>query len=140
MVRNLWGRSRRDHESLVARVDEISQHLNAVSRKISDLDSLTRTLHTDSWNAAGLRAEAASNELKLRFESLDQLIRSLDHSQIELIRQNHADIWEADEKRALSLADVVLLSLSPQLEAMRREVIALIGEKAVEVFHEVSRE
>lgn len=129
MARKLWGRSRRDLETLAARIDEISQHLNAVSRKISDLDSLTRTLHTDSWNAAGLRAEANSNELKLRFESLENLVR-----------RNHTDNWEADEKRALSLADVVLLSLSPQLEAMRREVIALIGEKAVEVFREVSRE
>ena len=115
-----WMARRRRAETQLSeirdRVSELTSALAAIQRRLEALDNLVRDLHTDSWNANALRTESV----------------------VELIKKNHADTWNADEKRALGLADVVLISLSSQVESIRQDLIALIGEKAVEVFREVS--
>jgi hypothetical protein len=118
----------RQFSELSKSLGEISGSVSVIVRRVEALDALVRDLHTDAWNANALRTEAINSEIAGRTDRLHALIT-----------QNHADTWEADEKRALGLADVVLLSIAPQIEAIKRELIALVGEKAVEVFHEESR-
>ena len=108
-------------------VAELSNKCGAIQRRLEALDNLVRDLHTDSWNANALRTEAVQAEIQSRTDRLH-----------DLVTQNHADTWNADEKRALGLADVVLISLTSQVESIKQDLIALVGEKAVEVFHEVS--
>lgn len=126
-----WIARRRKRDAQVSeiheRVSALGANLNNVQRRLDAIDQLIRDLHTDSWNANALRSEAVQVEIRRNSDRLHQLIS-----------QNHSDMWEADEKRALSLADVVLISMVPQIDAIKRDLTALIGEKAVEVFREVS--
>ncbi len=71
-------------------------------------------------------------------QALDALVRELHTDSWNLKTRMHSDMWAAQEKRALSLAEAVVLSVQPEIRAMRDELIALVGEKAVEVFREVS--
>ena len=81
---------------------------------------------------------AKLDQVMKRQQALDELIRDLHTDSWNLKTRLHADSWAAHDKRALSSAEAVALSLKPEILAMRDEVIAIIGEKAVEVFREAS--
>lgn len=134
-----WRPRRRQVEhqlsDIQTRIEALGLSVSSVQRRLETLDNLIRDLHTDSWNANALRTERLQDEIR----NSANLTRELSDGLIRRVMQNHADTWEADEKRALSLADVVLISIAPQIDAIKRDLIALVGEKAVEVFHEVSR-
>lgn len=145
-------RRRRQLASLTAKVAKIETEmsetrrvLDAIHRKIEGLDSLVRQLHAESWNVNATRAEAIQNVIVAETARVQQLVGQLNddvrlrHEDLwALISQNHADMWNANELRALSLADVVVLSITPRIEAMKQDLLVLVGEKAVEVFREQS--
>ena len=93
------------------------------------LDALADRLTDLERRVGGIRAD---------LQSLDQLLRQLHTDSWNLAQQQHADMWAAQETRALNFAENVVLSMQPQLDSIRRELLALVGEKAVEVFREVS--
>ena len=132
-----------------SQLTETNKSVNALRKEISQLDALVRQLHADAWNVSGVRAEALQGVIQVEAHRIQELVRQLAldeeltskerHAHLSaLATQNHADMWDANERRALSLADVVLLSMSPKIEEMKQDLIALIGEKAVEVFRERS--
>lgn len=136
---------------LESRLHETKQSVESVRKMLERQDALIRQLHADSWNVNGIRSESIQGVVQIEASQLQQLIRQLNDDASaalaerfghlhRLIEQNHADNWDADERRALSLADVVLLSMTPRIDSMRQELIALVGEKAVEVFRERSKE
>lgn len=111
---------------------------NVVIAEANGIQRLVGQLNDDSAYAAKFRHESAISIASQNHASLAALA-SQDHaSLVALVSQNHADMWDADERRALSLADVVVLSMTPRIEAMKQDLLALVGEKAVEVFREQS--
>jgi hypothetical protein len=127
---------------------------NEVERLRQISETLANAMHENHREILVLAHDRAlSIERSVSIESTDTraLLTRLDDDAAKMARahhedlrtlaaQNHADAWNADELRAQSLAEVVLLSISPRIEAMKREVLALVGEKAVEVFRAQSNE
>jgi len=149
-------------DALETKLTETGRSVNAIRQMIERLDTLIRELHTDTWNVSAIRAETIQGVIQTEAHRIQELVRRLNDDEHEFVRRlnddgaaaaterhehlfsliskNHADTWDADEKRALSLADVVLLSMTPRIESMKQELMALIGEKAVEVFREQSHD
>ncbi len=149
-----FGRKKRLEQRLSmleSQVSETAKTITSIRQSLAQLDALVRQLHADAWNVNALRAEALQNVIHVETSRVQDLVRMLNddaataagarHDDLRsLISQNQADNWAADEKRALSLADVVLLSLDPAIEKMKQEILILVGEKAVEVFREQEHE
>jgi hypothetical protein len=94
--------------------------------------SVERLFSTESTDTRALMTKL--------YDDVTKVARAHHEDLRTLAAQNHADAWNADELRAQSLAEVVLLSIYPRIEAMKQEILALVGEKAVEVFRAQSNE
>lgn len=115
---------------LHGRVTEISEKFKELLSQVEAVEELVRRLCTDNAEAFKLQADLICSKVQSSQDFSHDLYAELRGRMM----QNHADAWSADEKRAQSLAEVVLISLSPQIERMKDDLMALVGEKAVEVF------
>lgn len=134
-------------DSLVRELHADSWNVNAlraeaiqsvILAETARVQQLVIRLNDDSSQAAMGRHEDLRTLLGQNHEGLVGLVSQNHKDLVGLVSQNHADMWDANERRALSLADVVVLSITPRIEAMKQDLLALVGEKAVEVFREQS--
>jgi hypothetical protein len=123
-----------------------------VLRQVSEnLISLVRENHRETLGLVRQSASSLESAVSIKVSDTQAFITQLNDDAADMARlhhqdlrtlatQNHADAWNADQLREQSLADAVLLSVTPRIEAMKREILALVGEKAVEVFRAQSNE
>lgn len=143
-------------------IDDLEQGIASLQSTLVNLESVVRELHSQALSAVASQSSAtrdlvalemknshslvvklnddAADMARKRHEDLRELASQNHADMHRLVSQNHADSWEADERRALSLGDAVLISIDPKIESLKREVIALVGEKAIEVFRKQSNE